>query len=39
MRALFLQFIHGRVDFRAAEFVDRNALNNFKFLAVAADGE
>ena len=36
-RALFLQFIFRRGDFRLAEFVERNVLDDFPFLAVAAD--
>lgn len=36
---LLFQLIHRRVNFRAAEFVDLDALNNLPLRAVAADGE
>src|SRR5258705_13611757 len=35
----FLEFVHGRVDPRAAEVIDREVGNDFKFLSVAADWE
>jgi hypothetical protein len=37
--AFFFEFVDGGVDFGAAEIIDREALNDFEFFAVAADGE
>src|SRR5205823_4653141 len=38
-RLLFLQFIDGRIDFAAAEVIERNVLNYLQFSSVAADRE
>src|SRR5438046_9285004 len=38
-RAFFLQFFDGGVDFHAAEFVDRHALNDGKLFSVATHGK
>jgi hypothetical protein len=37
--AFFFEFVDGGVDFGAAEVVDGEALDDFEFFAVAADGE